>query len=85
MTLGRVHYLDLPGHGESDTGVGDGSPQALMRAVADALDENGITRAHFVGHSLGGALSLLMADQQPDALLRCRSSRPPGWTTRPRP
>ena len=78
MTLGRVHALDLPGHGESDTGVGDGSPQALMRAVADALDENGITRAHFVGHSLGGALSLLMADQQPERVASLSLIAPAG-------
>lgn len=78
MTLGRVHALDLPGHGESDTDVGDGSPQALMRAVAEALDENRIARAHLVGHSLGGALALLLADQQPQRVASLSLIAPAG-------
>lgn len=66
MPLARVHALDLPGHGESDMNVGDGSVSALAARVTDTLDTAGIARAHFVAHSLGGAISLLLAAEQPE-------------------
>lgn len=65
MTLGRVHALDLPGHGDSTSDVGDGSPQALAHRVAAALVANGIYHAHLVGHSLGGGIALLLAAGDP--------------------
>lgn len=65
MPLARVHAVDLPGHGESDMDIRDGSITALAARVMETLDTAGITRAHFVGHSLGGAISLLIAAQQP--------------------
>ncbi len=66
MPLSRVHALDLPGHGESDMDAGDGSVAALTARVIATLDSAGLSRAHLVGHSLGGAISLLIAAQQPE-------------------
>ena len=66
MEVARVHALDLPGHGDSLAAeAGDGSPHALARAVAEALEANGIARAHLLGHSLGGSIAMLMALEQP--------------------
>ena len=65
MTVGRVHALDLPGHGASDMETGDGSPAALAGLVAASLARHGIERAHLVGHSLGGGIALLLAAQGP--------------------
>lgn len=66
MTVARVHALDLPGHGDSlGVPAGDGSPHALARIVAEALDAHGIVRAHLLGHSLGGSIAMLMALDQP--------------------
>lgn len=66
MPFAKVHALDLPGHGASDaSALGDGSPQHLARVVADTLSAHGIGRAHFIGHSLGGALPLLIAQTEP--------------------
>jgi pyruvate dehydrogenase E2 component (dihydrolipoamide acetyltransferase) len=62
----RTIALDLPGHGGSTkTLVG---PGAAM--LADHLDlfftALGIERVHLVGHSMGGAVALSLAERQPD-------------------
>lgn len=60
-----VHVVELPGHGGSDTDVGDGSVGTLAAAVLAALDTLGVGRAHWVGHSLGGAVCLELAARAP--------------------
>lgn len=61
----RVLALDLPGHGESTLDVGGGSLDELAAAVRELLDELGVVRAHLVGHSMGAAVSLVLADLEP--------------------
>lgn len=58
--------LDLPGHGESSKEVGRGDATTLVTAVADFMAAASISRAHLVGHSLGGALALGLAQAHPD-------------------
>jgi pyruvate dehydrogenase E2 component (dihydrolipoamide acetyltransferase) len=60
-----VVALDLPGHGESSLDVGSGSLDELATVVLAFLDALGIGRAHFVGHSMGAALGLVLADRDP--------------------
>lgn len=60
-----VHAIDLPGHGESSLDVGGGTVLDLAAAVLAALDALGTARVHLVGHSLGGAVALCLAAQQP--------------------
>ena len=62
----RAIALDLPGHGGSTKEVGDGDVGSLTNAVCDFLDALKIAKAHLVGHSLGGAVSLDMALNHPD-------------------
>ena len=79
MEVARVHSLDLPGHGDSlAVEAGDGSPLALAEMVADALDANGITRAHLLGHSLGGAIAMVLALAQPGRVLSLSLLAPAG-------
>jgi pyruvate dehydrogenase E2 component (dihydrolipoamide acetyltransferase) len=63
------HYdvlaLDLPGHGRSGKQVGEGDLTSLSEVFAAFLDALTIERAHLVGHSLGGALALLFALDNP--------------------
>ncbi|MDR0210747.1 MAG: acetoin dehydrogenase dihydrolipoyllysine-residue acetyltransferase subunit [Pseudomonas putida] len=54
----RVIALDLPGHGESTKALQRGDLDELSEAVLALLDHLDIPRAHFVGHSMGGAVSL---------------------------
>jgi pyruvate dehydrogenase E2 component (dihydrolipoamide acetyltransferase) len=61
----RVIALDLPGHGGSSKNVGNGDQATfadVLRAFLSALD---ISKAHLVGHSLGGAIALRAALEDP--------------------
>ncbi|MBO6782534.1 MAG: acetoin dehydrogenase dihydrolipoyllysine-residue acetyltransferase subunit [Alphaproteobacteria bacterium] len=57
----RVVALDLPGHGASSKDVGDGDVAFFADTLANFLAELDIGRAHLVGHSMGGAISIAFA------------------------
>ncbi len=57
---------DLPGFGESDHLVPDYSVRAYAHAVLAMMDDLSIERAHMVVWSMGGGVSLNMADLAPD-------------------
>jgi pimeloyl-ACP methyl ester carboxylesterase len=52
--------LDLPGHGLSPL-AGEISIEAMADAVENALGEEEVHEAHFIGHSLGGAVAIALA------------------------
>lgn len=56
-----VARFDLPGHGRAAALERPGFA-ALMDAMWEQLEAAGIGEAHLVGHSLGGALALALAD-----------------------
>jgi pyruvate dehydrogenase E2 component (dihydrolipoamide acetyltransferase) len=58
-----VYAIDLPGHGGSSKDLEEGSTRELAKAVTDFMDAKGISSAHLVGHSLGGAVALLIASK----------------------
>jgi pimeloyl-ACP methyl ester carboxylesterase len=59
----EVIAIDLPGHGDSTPLADDiePSPAAMAAAVAELLDELGITNPHAAGNSLGGWVALELA------------------------
>lgn len=59
-----VVVIDLPGFGASSQPA-DLSFDDNPRAVLGLMDSLGIEKAHFVGNSMGGALSLFLAARQP--------------------
>ena len=65
----HVAALDLLGHGQSDKPdpeATDYSVVGLAAAVGAALTELGLHPAVLVGHSLGGAIAIHLALEQPD-------------------
>lgn len=56
-----VFAFDLPGHGSSTKAMENGSLDALADVVAAFMDAVGVTKAHLIGHSLGGAIALKTA------------------------
>ena len=64
-----VHAVDLPGHGASGKDVGDGSLAGLADVLVGFLDALGISRAHLVGHSLGGAVVAAAARSAPEKVV----------------
>lgn len=67
LAAGGAHVIavDLPGHGDSSKEPGDYSLGAMANSLRDLLDHLGIERAHFVGHSLGGGVTLQFNYQFP--------------------
>ena len=58
--------LDLPGHGGSALEVDSGNVSELSEILISLFEKKEINQAHLVGHSLGGAISLLMAYKKPE-------------------
>jgi pyruvate dehydrogenase E2 component (dihydrolipoamide acetyltransferase) len=54
--------IDLPGHGLSPLGE-EASFEALVEAARAALVEEGVSAAHLVGHSLGGAVAAALSQK----------------------
>jgi len=73
-----VAALDLPGHGESSLDVGSGSLDELAGAVLAYMDAVGIQRAHLVGHSMGAAACLALADRAPERVRTLTLAGPAG-------
>jgi pyruvate dehydrogenase E2 component (dihydrolipoamide acetyltransferase) len=66
LAEGRTVYaLDLPGHGESDKRVADGSVAGLATTVAGFLDALGMDTVDLVGHSMGAAVAMAVAVAAP--------------------
>jgi pyruvate dehydrogenase E2 component (dihydrolipoamide acetyltransferase) len=74
-----VYALDLPGHGGSTKDVGEASVQALAGIVLDYMDAVGIQRAHLVGHSLGGAIAVEIANVSPERVAALTLVAPAGF------
>ena len=66
----RVIVPDLPGHGWSSRTRGDHSIAGFALVVRDLLMGLGIERATFVGHSLGGGVTMQTAYAYPELVGR---------------
>jgi pyruvate dehydrogenase E2 component (dihydrolipoamide acetyltransferase) len=62
---GAVYAFDLPGHGQSDKNIGESSLAWLAESVFAFMDAVGVQTAHLIGHSMGGAISIRAAIDQP--------------------
>ena len=65
----RVLSLDLRGHGDS-TWTETYSLESMRDDVLGFLDSRGIDQADLVGHSMGGAVAVLVAQRRPDRVRR---------------
>lgn len=64
----RVYALDLPGHGKSE-GIGRQSIADYAHSVLDFMGSQKISKAVFVGHSMGGAIALWLGIHNPSRTL----------------
>ena len=73
-----VYTIDLPGHGGSTKNVGDGSLRRLADAVGAVMQSIEAERVHLVGHSLGGAVAMTVALDQPERVATLSLIAPTG-------
>jgi pimeloyl-ACP methyl ester carboxylesterase len=66
FTCKRIAF-DLPGFGYSDS-PSHGSILGYARDIAEGLKMLGVTRFTLVGHSLGGAVAVALAELMPDSV-----------------
>ncbi|GAA1481359.1 3-oxoadipate enol-lactonase [Gordonia sinesedis] len=85
----RVVRYDMRGHGASPVPAGPYTIDDLAADVVALLDRLGVDRAHLVGLSLGGMVSLRVAARYPERVARlavlCTAAYLPpagGWTDR---
>lgn len=74
----RTIAFDLPGHGGSSKNVGEGKPATFAATTAALLDKLDISKAHVVGHSLGGAIALELAKAFPQKVASLSLIAPAG-------
>lgn len=63
-TLSKHFYcvtVDLPGHGKTETKLGDYTFSRTAEAIVDLLDYLNIRKTHVLGYSLGGRIALYLA------------------------
>ncbi len=82
----RVVAVDLRGHGDSDW-PGTYSFQLMADDVRGLLDHLGLDRVTLLGHSMGGCVAYLIAEQSPGRVefLIVEEATPPFVRVRPRP
>src|SRR3954463_10400801 len=61
----RVIAVDLLGHGGSEKPASGYTPQNQAKVVAEALESLRMSDATVVGHSLGGAVTVALAQEHP--------------------
>lgn len=64
----QVIVIDLPGHGKSGTFGKVHSMEFMAKAVQEILNQLGVKKAFFVGHSMGGYVSLAFLEQFPESI-----------------
>ncbi len=78
-TSARVIAYDLPGHGRSLRYPGAGPAHVAAKAILADLSARGISRAHFAGHSMGGAIAVLAALRAPETVVSLTLIAPGGF------
>ena len=61
---------DLPGHGDTNTELGNYTFPRTAQALIDLLNHVKISRTHILGYSMGGRIALYLACEFPDRIER---------------
>ena len=77
----RTLAFDLPGHGEAVDFEGAGPVGLAAKAVLATMDDQDISSAHLVGHSMGGAVASLAAVMKPEKVASLTLLAPGGYGT----
>lgn len=75
----RTLAYDLPGHGLSLDFPGAGPAKVAAKAIHADLSARALKRVHLVGHSMGGAVAVLMALADPEKVASLTLLAPGGF------
>lgn len=75
----RVIAVDLPGYGKSDKEAYPYSLSFYAQVLTELLDKMGVEKAVFVGHSMGGQISMITALNYPDKVEKLVLISPAGF------
>ena len=64
----QVFTIDLPGHGKSECVAEVHTMELVAEVVHSILEENNIEKANFIGHSMGGYISLAFTEKYPSKI-----------------
>lgn len=64
----RVVCIDLPGHGHSECVASEHSMDLMAEVVIEVLQHLDISEYAILGHSMGGYVSLAVAEKQPERI-----------------
>ena len=82
----RAIAPDLPGYGGSAPAGPGFDLEAVAVRLAEGLEEAGVPAPYdLVGHSMGGAVAMLLASRQPERVRRLVLAAPAGLAALPRP
>ena len=71
VDLSNQYYvvcIDLPGHGDSESGSDVQTMEAMAMAIKSVADALHITKLYLVGHSLGGYVTMAFREMFPEML-----------------
>lgn len=63
--VATVYAVDLPGHGQSEKKLAKPGLAAMTAALVGFMKKLKISSAHLVGHSMGGAIAMQLAHDNP--------------------
>lgn len=75
----RSIAFDLPGHGEALDWPKIGNAGIAAKAVLQSIDALELEKVHLVGHSMGGAISALLALRSPEKIASLTLVSPGGF------
>jgi pimeloyl-ACP methyl ester carboxylesterase len=64
----QVIIIDLPGHGKSECIAEIHTMELMADVVNSILEKNNIKKANFIGHSMGGYISLAFTEKYPSKI-----------------
>jgi len=65
----QVHCLDLPNHGNSSS-LDVATYSNMANAIIEWMDQNDIIQSYLLGHSMGGKVSMQLASNAPERILK---------------
>jgi pimeloyl-ACP methyl ester carboxylesterase len=79
----HIYIPDLPGFGQSDAPPEAWSVHEYVAFVASYMNHHAVDKAHLIGHSFGGRLSLVLGAEHPQRIIKMALADSAGVRSQP--